>query len=108
MLGRLDTTAVKCPQCGGTGKDPQKRTRACPCCKGQKTAMKCKTVGISCHAQAQTQMYLTKRIARYLKMSRTLKLTGKGLISPPKWLPHNIHYECIMGSTFTSLLYKTL
>jgi predicted nucleotidyltransferase len=31
-------------------------------------------------------------------MSRTLKLTEKGLISPPKWLPHNIHYECIMGS----------
>jgi len=27
------------------------------------------------------------------------KLTDRGLISPPAWMPDNIHYECVMGST---------
>jgi len=30
--------------------------------------------------------------------SRVQLMKQKGLISPPKWLPHNIHYEVITGS----------
>jgi len=30
--------------------------------------------------------------------SRVQLMKQKGLISPPKWLPQNIHYECITGS----------
>ena len=31
-------------------------------------------------------------------MSTTKKLTDKGLINPPRWLPDNVMYEVIMGS----------
>lgn len=31
--------------------------------------------------------------------SITYKLTEKNLAHPPKWLPSNVHYETIMGST---------
>ena len=30
--------------------------------------------------------------------STVYKLNQRGLITPPKWLPDNIHYETIMGS----------
>jgi uncharacterized protein len=30
--------------------------------------------------------------------SRVQLMKQKGLISPPKWLPQNIHYEAIVGS----------
>jgi predicted nucleotidyltransferase len=31
-------------------------------------------------------------------MSVVLELTQKKLATPPKWLPHNVHYETLMGS----------
>ncbi|MCW3060600.1 MAG: putative nucleotidyltransferase [Capsulimonas sp.] len=31
-------------------------------------------------------------------MSTVLKLTERGLVKPPKFLPNNIQYETIMGS----------
>ena len=30
--------------------------------------------------------------------SKTQELTKKGFINPPSWLPHNVHYETMMGS----------
>lgn len=30
--------------------------------------------------------------------SIVLELTQKKLVTPPKWLPHNVHYETLMGS----------
>lgn len=34
MLGRMDLTTKTCRVCKGTGRDPNKRARACPRCSG--------------------------------------------------------------------------
>lgn len=46
MIGRLDVRpGGPCPNCEGTGKDPKKRTRACPVCFGSKVKLVCQTCG---------------------------------------------------------------
>lgn len=45
MFGRIDLTTKPCNHCNETGKDPKKRTRACPVCSGSKRKSVCATCG---------------------------------------------------------------
>lgn len=45
MMGRMDLEWMNCHHCGGSGKDPKKRTRNCPVCNGDGIGWRCTTCG---------------------------------------------------------------